>query len=160
MKNFSKICDFTLGWEAGKDRHGNIKADGGLNTHDGSVTKWGIRQAAHPEVDVPNLTIEQAKVIYYGKYWQPLLLDNVEVGEAAALFDTAVNCGVSRAKQFMSKLEEYKPKDRAKTIIQLREAFYFNLDSSNRTKYGKFMKGWMARTNDLKKFIDILRTPT
>lgn len=160
MKNFLRVIDFTLGWEAGKDRKGQLRSDGWLNTHDGSVTKWGIRQASHPKVDVPNLTKEDACKIYYDQYWMPLLLESVPIDEAAVLFDTAVNCGVNKAKQFLDKVNDYKPKDRAKTLIQLREGFYFNLESFDQKKYGKFMKGWMARTNDLKKFIDILRTPT
>lgn len=158
--NFLRVIDFVLGWEAGRDKKGQLRSDGGLNSHDGSVTKWGIRQASHPKVDVPNLTKEEAEKIYYDQYWMPLLLESRPIDEAAALFDTAVNCGVNKAKQFKDKAEEYKVKDLAKTVIQLREAFYFNLESMDRKKYGKFMKGWMARTNDLKKFIDILRQPT
>lgn len=157
MNTFEKAINFTLGWEAGRDKKGNIREDGGLNLDDGSTTKWGIRQAAHPTVDVPSLTLEAAVTIYRTKYWDVLALDTQELGYACACFDTAVNCGTKKVRDWMGKIEASKNKDPAKAMIQLREAFYFDLESMNREKYHKFMKGWLNRTNDLKKYIDIIR---
>lgn len=35
----------------------------------GGLTKWGISAAAHPEVDIRNLTREGAEAIYKADYW-------------------------------------------------------------------------------------------
>ena len=63
-------------------------------TDKGGLTKYGIAQASHPNVDIRNLTEEQAKVIYKDGYWNGIKGDqliNQEIAEA--LFDTAVNMG-------------------------------------------------------------------
>jgi lysozyme family protein len=47
---------------------------GGRVTNDprdpGGLTRWGISKRAHPEVDILNLTAEEAVQIYYSKYWE------------------------------------------------------------------------------------------
>ena len=35
----------------------------------GGMTKFGISQRAHPELDIPNLTKEEAKQVYFEDYW-------------------------------------------------------------------------------------------
>lgn len=160
LKNFEKIVEFTLGWEAGKTKDGKLRPDGGLNDDDGSPTKWGIRQKAHPNVDVPNLTLEGAKQIYYDNYWLPLQCDQYSVHDAAAIFDTGVNLGVHRTKGIVTRATRYGTKELGKTVISMREVHYYNLESYDPKKWKRFMKGWLARTNDLKKFCDILKQET
>lgn len=152
---FEYAIDFTLGWEVGRDKTGAIKEDGGYNNDDGSPTKWGIRQAANPGIDVALLSKDAAITIYRTKYYDSYSLDKYELGLCCAMFDTGVNCGPGRMKSWYSKVE--KTKDPAKRLIEMRDAHYFNLVSMDRAKYGKFIKGWTARTADLKKYIDIIR---
>jgi lysozyme family protein len=101
----------TLGFEGG---YSNDPDDGG-NWTGGKVgmgelkgTMYGISAAQYPDLDIPNLTREQAKAIYYRDYWQPLKLDSFvnPQGEPASMrgeriareiFDTAVNMGVRAA---------------------------------------------------------------
>jgi hypothetical protein len=89
VNNFDKAIEFTLQWEGegGKASPGDP----------GGMTKWGISQRAHPEVDVANLTREQAIEIYRADYWDRLGCGGLDAPLDVALFDTAVNVGVNRA---------------------------------------------------------------
>jgi lysozyme family protein len=59
----------------------------------GGVTKYGISKRQYPDVDIANLTVEQAKAIYLRDYWNTHDLDSLEYGKALLVFDTAVNGG-------------------------------------------------------------------
>lgn len=160
---FVKAIEFTLPWETGKDKKGNLKADGGLHFLDGGLaTKYGIYKGANPEVDVENLTVEAAVEIYKKKYWDCYVtmrpvsanLDNLPVALAVALFDTGVNCGQQTALKWFTKALETK--NPTKTLLDFRGAHYFNLVSANRIKYGPVYKGWMNRLSDLRKYTDVI----
>lgn len=160
---FKRAIEFTLPWEAGRDKSGGLRADGGLNTADGSVTKYGIRQKAHPSVDVPNLTLEEALGIYHEEYWKwyntktpQLDLDNVPVDYACAVFDSGVNCGTGRAYSW--HLKSIGALDSAKTLLDQRNAFYTKLKAEGNKIAIDSYSGWMARLNDLRKLVDIIRT--
>lgn len=87
--------------------HELIMIEGGYvndPTDRGGETKFGISQRAYPTVDIPSLTLEAAKKIYYRDYWQKAgcdLIINEDI--AVELFDTAVNMGVKSAVQFLQK---------------------------------------------------------
>ncbi len=157
MNKFDYALEFTLRWEVGIDsRTGKLREDGGLNNDDGSPTKWGIRQAANPNVTVSTLSYTEAREIYQRKYWNSQNLDRYELGLAVSLFDTGVNVGPARAMEFLDKTKGTKS-DPAKELILLRENYYRSLRDKNPDRYGKFFKGWINRTTDLKKYIDIIR---
>lgn len=59
----------------------------------GGPTRWGISQRSYPGLDIPNLTIDQAKEIYIRDYINPMRLDNYPPGIAFQLFDFGVNSG-------------------------------------------------------------------
>lgn len=68
----------------------------------GGATKYGITAALAKRYgyNVRDLTVEQATRIYYQEFWVTLGLDPLSRTSwrvAVELFDTAVNCGVSRA---------------------------------------------------------------
>lgn len=163
--NFVKAIEFTLPWETGRDKNGNIRKDGGLNYHDGEVTKWGIYQKANPDLDVANLMIEDAFKIYKERYYDiyssrkpPLVLDSVPVYYAVAVFDTGVNCGVNRCYSWHLRAE--KEENPTKVLLGLRDAHYTNLKAVDFKKYGKNYAGWINRLNDLKKYVAILQAET
>lgn len=58
----------------------------------GGTTKYGIDQASHPGVDIPDLTRGQAVAIY-AREWQQHGLDAVPDRLAVAMFDVWVNGG-------------------------------------------------------------------
>jgi lysozyme family protein len=67
----------------------------------GGETKYGISKAAHPTLDIKDLTEAQAKQIYYTDYWMPCRCDVMALSLAIVVFDAAVNNGVSRATHWL-----------------------------------------------------------
>ena len=64
----------------------------------GGATKYGISQNAYPNVDIPNLTEDQAKAIYKRDYWDKVSGDTLRSQAVAEnIFDTAVNMGPTTA---------------------------------------------------------------
>lgn len=64
----------------------------------GGETKYGISKRAYPDLDIKALTKEKAKGIYFVDYWQAVGADKMPDGLNLLAFDTAVNCGVKRAR--------------------------------------------------------------
>lgn len=63
----------------------------------GGETKYGISKKAYPEVDIKNLTLQQAKDIYYQDYWKRCKCDYLPDCLCMAVFDYAVNSGTIKA---------------------------------------------------------------
>lgn len=78
-----------------------IKQEGGYVNHPndkGGETKYGITKREFPNLDIQNLTLEQAKDIYYNKYWIPskcYIIPNYWLAEK--VFSLSVNMGVQQA---------------------------------------------------------------
>jgi len=73
------------------------KAIEGEDTNDsddpGGLTRFGIAQNKHPEIDVASLTLEGARDVYRSEYWDRCQCDMFPPPLALALFDAAVNQG-------------------------------------------------------------------
>jgi len=68
----------------------------------GGETKYGISKRAYPDLDIKNLTEEDAKRIYYNDYWIKNRYEEIEYEPLAVkLFDIAVNVGPRRANMFL-----------------------------------------------------------
>ena len=78
-----------------------LSMEGGISnvTEDhGGLTKYGISQRSYPNLDIANLTEDQAKAIYKTDFWDALKLDQIiDSSVASAIFDTAVNFGQPKA---------------------------------------------------------------
>lgn len=73
-------------------------------TDRGGETKYGISKRAYPNLDIRNLSLAQAKQIYYTDYWKASGADQVlKYDLALELFDTAVNMGTSIARKFLQQ---------------------------------------------------------
>jgi|TARA_B100000315_G_C14532387_1_gene566845 lysozyme family protein len=59
----------------------------------GGQTKYGISHKAYPEVDIKNLTVKEAKQIYYEDYWIPSKSDSLPDQLKEIYFDMVVNFG-------------------------------------------------------------------
>ena len=70
----------------------------------GGLTRWGISQKAHPDVNISNLTKEQATEIYRNEYWGTCRCDDMPSALAFVVFDMAVNQGVGVAIRDLQKL--------------------------------------------------------
>jgi len=115
----------------------------------GGATKYGIDQRSHPNVDIKNLTAEEATDIY----WQEWVKDGCEHLPQPLdwlFFDAAVNCGLGRAQQFLNA----SVRD-PKKFQQERSDFYTRL-AEQKPRLAKFKKGWLARVNDLSKVAGIV----
>lgn len=114
----------------------------------GGETKWGISKKAHPNLDIRNVTPEQAASIYTNEYWDAAGCDRIPFPDCVAVFDTAVNCGPGRAKQWLKDSQDIKG------FIQKRVDYYYQV-VKDRPASRKYLKGWLNRINELKKYIDI-----
>lgn len=80
--------------------------EGGLSNNaadKGGLTKYGIARASHPDVDIINLTQDQAKAIYLKEYWNTSGCDKLKFELQYIHFDTAVNMGVGAAIKLLQK---------------------------------------------------------
>jgi lysozyme family protein len=71
----------------------------GLADDPGGETNFGIAKRWHPELDIKNLTAQQASDIYHKEYWTFDALEDQQLANCA--LDCAVNQGPAVAKQFL-----------------------------------------------------------
>lgn len=149
---YKTAIEFVAKWEGWRDNGGytNDPKD------PGGETKWGISKRAHPNEDIKNLTLERAMEIYRKEYWDiykaktpSVDLDAIAPECAIVVFDAGVNCGVNRSHYWYN--QSVKQKDPTKMMLGLREQHYLGL------KNDRFIKGWLARLNDLKKLVAIIQ---
>ena len=69
----------------------------------GGATKYGISHAAYPDLDIANLTLDDAKAIYKRDYWDKISGDLLDPRLALIVFDAAVNNGISRAGMWLQQ---------------------------------------------------------
>lgn len=67
----------------------------------GGETKFGISKRSFPNVDIKALTVEAAKAIYRAKYWNPIRGDELPIGLALLVMDSAINNGVAAAVKWL-----------------------------------------------------------
>lgn len=133
-----KALEFVLKWEGG---YVNDPDDAG------GETKYGISKRAFPNLDIKNLTLEQAKEIYESQYWTRAgcpWLKSYEL--ATVVFDTAVNCGVGFAKSCLEKTQDID------AYLELRKQRYFDVITKNPVNR-KFRNGWANRVNQLAELV-------
>lgn len=124
---FIKAFEYTIAQEGGYSNNPNDK---------GGKTKFGISKRNHPDVDIENLTLDEAKEIYYNEYWD-YGYDMIQTSLAVKIFDLGVNMGVRRAIKLMqATLNKYYNKDLKidglfgnKTITAIKEVNSKNLYS-------------------------------
>lgn len=61
----------------------------------GGETKYGISKRAYPHLDIANLTLDQAKEIYWTDYWSPLMRFRLADKFMFLAFECAVNQGLT-----------------------------------------------------------------
>ena len=78
----------------------------------GGLTKYGISQRSYPNLDIRNLTEEQAKDVYKRDYWDKVSGDKITDQQVAEnLFDTAVNMGPKTASRLAQIALDLVPVD-------------------------------------------------
>lgn len=69
----------------------------------GGVTKYGIAKKFYPDLDIPNLTKDDAKAIYFRDYWNPVRAGELPWPLCLYVFDCAVNQGVPTAIRLLQQ---------------------------------------------------------
>lgn len=139
----------------------------------GGETKFGISKRAYPNIDIKNLTLEEAKGIYFDDYWAPSNCDRFSEFPQDIVFgyfDCVINCGIVTAGRiFQSAVNvALRSKNRvgivedgivgpitikhAQNVIDLlpftfkieRCRYYLGL-ADKRKGNRKFLRGWLHR---------------
>ena len=137
-----KIIAFIIDVEVGPYKNGGYTND---PVDAGGETKWGISKRANPDVDIKNLTKEEAIEIYARKYWKDEW-EQLGFALAACMMDTAVNGGngpmmLDLCNGDFEQFLELRKK-RYETIIR------------NKPSQKKYKNGWMNRLEHLRRFIN------
>jgi len=135
----------------------------------GGATKWGICARAYPNLDIKNLTIDQAKEIYYKDYWLKAKCDKLPSGIDIFHFDSCVNIGIRRASAFLQravrdcgkliKVDGVIGPKTLSAIFDCNACEVLSFYAQHRAKYyialaynrgmKKFLKGWIRRVVDV-----------
>jgi len=157
MRNVSEYIDVILEHEGGCVNDPNDP---------GGETNFGICKRQFPELDIKNLTVNQARGIYLEKYWKPMKLDLIQ-NELLKLhlFDMGVNAGIGTAIKLLQRIlnckedgdlgpvtsklaNEYKG-DIVEEYKSSRIEYYGDLVKKKPTLL-KFLRGWITRVNNTK----------
>jgi lysozyme family protein len=79
-------------WTGGKRDSGDLRG-----------TKYGISAAAFPTLDIEHVTLDQARDIYFRRYWAPAGCEMVPDLLRFPLFDFAVNSGPGTAARMLQR---------------------------------------------------------
>jgi lysozyme family protein len=131
----------------------------------GGETKYGISKKNFPDLDIKNLTEEDAREIYAKDYWNP----DVDGVAGFLVFDTAVNSGHKIAIKLLqrsigadddgilgpktkAKINEINDKSLVKNYLMYRARFYRDL-VWQKPALEKFLNGWFRRLFMLQQFL-------
>ena len=104
-------------------------------------SKFGIKSTADkPREFIKNLTWQQAYNIYKKEYWDAAHVESVPEEMQRVYFNTAVNMGVSAAKEL------YKKSDGTlQGFVEARNRRYLNI-AINKPWKAKYLQGWINRS--------------
>jgi lysozyme family protein len=129
----------------------------------GGLTNMGITRRRYPDIDIKNLTVAQAKQIYYDDFYKPLNLYYIKNDLLALhLFDMAVNAGKKNAILLLQGLlhgcdndgvigpisaQSIAYADITTNLVEAYKAkrieYYYKVSLRRNNK--KFLKGWVNR---------------
>ena len=127
----------------------------------GGETNFGISKRSYPDLDIRNLTRDEACEIYRREFWQ---YDGIESQAVATkLFDTGVNLGTHRAVSYMQTLVGVQADGKygsmteggingseEQTLLQAyrqRLIEYYNDLVAQHPNLHQFLNGWLRRAN-------------
>lgn len=171
--SFSEALRFILKWEGGISLDSADRGNRG-----GNATVFGITQRTfdaylksrtQPVRSVLTITKQEAYDLYEVEYWSKIQGDRLPLQVATALFDSAVNHGVSGATRMLqrvvgvntdgivgektlSAVKRMDPKRIVEGLIRERVALYQRLVEKDATQE-KFLRGWMNRVAELNTMV-------
>lgn len=119
-----------------------LKVEGGYSATDGNSgapVNFGINQRANPDIDVKNLTKDQAVQLYKSRYWDAIGGDSLPAAIRATAFDAAVNQGVPWTKAALQQAG-----GDVAAFNALREQRYRSIVASDPSQ-GKYLANWLSR---------------
>jgi lysozyme family protein len=160
---FERVIGSEGGYQANPEDRGNWT---GGEVGKGKLvgTKFGLSAMTYPSLDIKNLTLSQAKEIYYKDWWVKLNLDKAPQAMAYQMFDAAFNHGTGRANQFLQQAVGVKadgiigpltiaaagkidPLKLVLLFIANRQEYFTNVKT-----WASFSKGWMRRMAEAMRF--------
>jgi len=168
---FLRVLAFVLKWETVFDRKGQPVAENDPDDA-GGLTKFGIDQRSHPNVDIRSLTKGLAAAIYHREYWLPVRAHELPIPVGEVVFDIAVNNGNARAVKWLQQILGVKvdgfigpktlaaartanPSVLSSKLLARRAVFYRSIA---RGAKAKFLKGWLNRNVALSEFVEKTRS--
>lgn len=129
----------------------------------GGETNFGISKRNFPNLDIKNLTVDQAKEIYRTNYWNKVWGDQINDDELALnVFDFAVNAGTGTSARIIQEvvgagvdgvignmtvaaINQTDPRIAVKEFQKRRVLHYVELVKKNNTLL-RFLTGWINRS--------------
>lgn len=141
-----------------------LKNEGGYVNHPndpGGETNFGIAKKFYPDLDIKNLTHNQAIEIYHLDYWDKMNLLGINNENLVLhLFDMGVNAGIKTAIKMIQRIVGAKadgsigpittglindyPEDLAELYKAERKKYYSNL-ARRKPDLQVFLNGWLNR---------------
>jgi lysozyme family protein len=149
VADFKRALAFTLKWEGGFVNH---PADPGGATNLGITQKvydaWRLRHGEEPQ-SVKLIDPADAEAIYRERYWVASGCHQIPDDRLAlAHFDSAVNCGPTRAAQWLRI-----SKGNVHAYLAMREHHYATL-VAKKPNMAVFKRGWDNRMAALRKAVE------
>lgn len=163
IKVWEKAFDLLMTNEGG---YVNDKQDSG------GETKYGISKKTYPDVDIPALTLCQAKEIYRRDYWDACKCDYLPDALSVSVFDFAANSSVKQAVKLLQRSLGVKDdgimgnqtigacnscniRKVLENFAARKQDFYLKIVERN-PKKKKFFDGWTKRVDKTQKVCEQL----
>lgn len=106
MTNFERAFAELIGNEGGFKRDPRDRMDwsSGVIGYGQLVgTKFGLSAGTYPKLDIPNLTLDQARAIYKTEWWDKFNGDSLPYELGFQIFDSEVNHGHGMGVKFLQR---------------------------------------------------------
>lgn len=149
----------------------NRKAVGYVNDPDdaGGETKFGVAKNANTDLNISRLTWEQAKAVYYTRYWIAGKCDQLPPRMAVLHFDGCVNHGIARANKFLqqaagvtadgiigpitlAKIKTLPIMPLLSSVCDQRVQYYKAIVASKPSQ-AKYLNGWLRRITEMRAYV-------
>lgn len=162
-QRFNKMVQIILDNEGG-DKITNRPND------PGGLTKYGICKKYHPNLDIVNLTEDQAKDVYLKEYYIPSGSDGIIDDQLALIvFDSAVNPGIGWTIKTIQKfvkvnqdgrigsktleaINNYPDKKSLCALMKVARKEFYQNQVKDHPNLKENLKGWLRRVDELKYF--------
>jgi hypothetical protein len=153
--DFILCVTFVLEQACPKKKNGRL-TDGYFDDseHPERERKFGITKESYPNLDIKNLSLEDALALYSRDYYY--LSRSLEFPMNVVVFDCAVHLGTKKAAQFLLAAGNNR-NDWKDYLDQRLEHCYALYDGQMRKDRNRniWKQNYLRRINDLKKFIEI-----